>query len=289
MLKYIKAAFWNPWNLLYVVGGLGFAALSGQPEVGAALVLAGETAYLGFVGTHPRFQNYIDVTENQKQRQTASRRTERTLQRILRSLPERLLNRFSVLREQCRELREIASDLKRHRFGETDAPLDSLQGEGLDRLLWVFLRLLFTQYSIERFLANTSLERMEQQQKKLQRQLADYGEKELTPHQQKLQRTLQDNLKTTQDRIANYRQAEANLQFVELELDRLENKIKSLAELAVNRQEPAYISDQIDQVAHSMLETEKTMNDLQYVTGLDDVHTEVPELMRTPVKVGDRG
>jgi hypothetical protein len=49
--------------------------------------------------------------------------------------------------------------------------------------------------------------------------------------------------------------------------------------VAVNRQEPDFIAGQVDQVATSMLETERTMNDLRFATGLDDLHEEVPELM----------
>jgi hypothetical protein len=62
----------------------------------------------------------------------------------------------------------------------------------------------------------------------------------------------------------------------------LENKIRSLTEMAVNRQEPDYISGQVDQVAASMLETEKTMNELQFVTGLDAVE-DAPALLQTDV------
>ena len=47
----------------------------------------------------------------------------------------------------------------------------------------------------------------------------------------------------------------------------------------MNRQEPDFISGQVDQVASSMLETEKTMNELQFVTGLDTVD-DAPELLR---------
>jgi hypothetical protein len=67
-----------------------------------------------------------------------------------------------------------------------------------------------------------------------------------------------------------------------LEIDRLENKIRSLSELAVNRQEPDYISGQVDQVAASMMETEKTMNDLRFVTGLDTVD-EAPSLLQNEI------
>ena len=50
--------------------------------------------------------------------------------------------------------------------------------------------------------------------------------------------------------------------------------------MAVNRQEPAFVSSQVDQVANSMLNTEKTMNDLQVFTGLEDLDDEVPVFAR---------
>ena len=74
----------------------------------------------------------------------------------------------------------------------------------------------------------------------------------------------------------------ANFDLVKLEIDRLENKIRSLSELAVNRQEPDYISGQVDQVAASMMETEKTMNELRFVTGLDSVD-EAPSLLQNEI------
>jgi len=60
MLKYIKTAFLNQWNLLLFAGGMGFAALSGRPDITIPLVLAGEAAYLGLLGTHPKFQSFVE-------------------------------------------------------------------------------------------------------------------------------------------------------------------------------------------------------------------------------------
>ena len=105
-----------------------------------------------------------------------------------------------------------------------------------------------------------------------------------SPHAQKVRRTLQDNLATSQDRADNYERARGNHEFVELEIDRLENKIKSLAEIAVNRQEPDYVSNQVDQVANSMLETERTMNDLKVFTGLGSLDDEVPTLLEPNIE-----
>ena len=99
---------------------------------------------------------------------------------------------------------------------------------------------------------------------------------------QRVRKALEDNLQTSRDRLTNLHRARDNFDLVKLEIDRLENKIQSLSELAVNRQEPDYISGQVDQVAASMLETENTMNELRFVTGLDSVD-EAPSLLQGDV------
>ena len=48
--------------------GMGFAMISGHPDVFCALVLAGGDAYLGFIGTHPRFQRHVDAQEHKAAR-----------------------------------------------------------------------------------------------------------------------------------------------------------------------------------------------------------------------------
>ena len=63
MLKYLKAAFVNQWNLLALFAGMGFGVLSGHPEVILPLVMAGEVAYVGMLGAHPRFQKYVDARD----------------------------------------------------------------------------------------------------------------------------------------------------------------------------------------------------------------------------------
>ncbi len=73
-----------------------------------------------------------------------------------------------------------------------------------------------------------------------------------------------------------------------LEIDRLENKIRSLSEMAINRQEPEFISSEVDHVASSMVDTERTMNELQFATGLGTLDTEPPELIRAKAAVGQK-
>ena len=279
MIKYIKAAFTNKWNLLAFLGGMGFAFISGRPDIVAPVVLAAEIAYLGLLGTHPKFQKYVNAQEAKSQRQARSQTNEQILNSIRHGLPRELLNRYKNLRARCLELRQIASDLKQPGLDQHGSSLDSMQVAGLDRLLWVYLRLLFTKHSLQRFFNNTSLENIRRDRQRVEEQLSSLDQKAETPHTEKMRRALQDNLKTMEDRIRNYERAQANHDFVYLEIDRLENKITSLAELAVNRQEPDFISSQVDQVAESMLETEKTMNDLEFVTGFRQVDEEAPHLL----------
>jgi hypothetical protein len=96
---------------------------------------------------------------------------------------------------------------------------------------------------------------------------------------------LQDNLDTSRNRLANLTKAQENYELVGLEIDRLENKIRSLSEMAVNRQEPEFISSEVDHVASSMVDTEKTMNELQFATGLNSLDNEPPSLLRQPAPV----
>ena len=112
LAKYLKSAFLYHWNLLAFLGGSSFAVLSGQPDVFLPLVLAAEVAYLGMLGTHPRFQKFVDAQKNQAARQQASAGAANTMQRIVRGLPEKQAQRFRALRNRCLELGQIANDLR---------------------------------------------------------------------------------------------------------------------------------------------------------------------------------
>ncbi len=264
---------------------MAFAALSGFPEIGIPLVLAAETAYLGLLGTHPKFQAYVNAQEHKETVMQASAQNRQIMDRILRSLPETSLHRYERLRYRCQELKQIAADLKTPNEVNTNLDFESSQIQNLDRLLWVFLRLLFTQHSLDRFLEMVSVDSLNQERQRLSGQLTDLNEQANTAHGAKLQRTLEDSLKTIDERIANIERAQENSRYVALELDRLENKIISLAEMAVNRQDPNYISGQVDAVVRSVRETEKTMSDLQFITGLGPVDEVAPELMQQPIYI----
>lgn len=253
--------------------------LTGRPDIALPLVLAIEAGYLGLLGTHPRFQSYVDAKSAKNERHQSSQLNQETLERIQSALPNRLYDRYLSLRERCLQLGGIASDLQTHRQAGTSTDLVSQQSRGLDRLLWVYLRLLFSSHSLNRFFETVSEEQMNEDLERVQSKLDGLDSENDSSHAQKIRRTLLDSQLTLQERLGNYREAVGNSEFVIAELERVENKIKSLTELSVNRQDPEFMSGQIDQAADSIKSTEKTMNDLRFITGIDQLDDEVPVLM----------
>jgi hypothetical protein len=283
LLRSIKTAFVYHWNLLGFFGGLGFAALAPAPLPGALvpLVLAAEAAYLGFLGTHPRFQQYVAAQKAKQERDREKAGAEDGLERILSALPAKAVKRFEALRARCLELRQIAVGLKDPGRADEPMPLEELQLAGLDRLLWTYLRLLFTQHMLERFFQRTNEEQINNTINNLEQSLRAQSVGPDDPQKQKIRKALEDNIQTSRERLANLQKARGNSELVQLEIDRLENKIQSLSEMAINRQEPDYIVHQVDEVASSMVQTERTMNELQFATGLG-VEEEVPQLLQRP-------
>lgn len=279
--KYIKTAFLNRWNLLVFLGALGFSMLSGHPDVVAPLVLAGEVAYLGLLASHDKFQRYVDAQEAKTLGSGTTTNPQDTLKVILRSLPPQAVERFEALRSRCLELRQIAMQIKDPGGAGGGLGFDRSQVESLDRLLWIYLRLLYTQSAVERFLRKTSEPAIREDIANLESRLARTNQIDDEIQRQKFVKAIEDNLSTCRDRLANYEKARSNHEFMQLEIDRLENKIRSLSELAVNRHEPDFISAQVDQVASSMLQTERTMNELQFLTGLTATEEQPPALLQT--------
>jgi len=284
LMNYIKTAFLNRWHLLVAGGLVGFALLSPAPDVFVPLVLAGEVAYLGLLGSHPKFQAYVDAQQAKAVRERSGRSADQNLRAMMKSLPPKSLERFEALRSRCIELRQIAMAIKDP--GRTHSPLllEQSQLTGLDRLLWMYLRMLFTHHSLERFLEKTSEADIRRDIAASEERLAKVARMADEAQRAKFTRTIEDNLQTCRNRLANYEKARANDELIRLEIERLENKIRSLSELAVNRHEPEFISAQVDEVASSMLHTERTMNELRFATGLPVADEAVPSLMRAETR-----
>lgn len=282
--KYLKKAFLNQWNLLLFLGGMGFALMSGHPDVFVPLVLAGEVAYVGVLGSHPKFQRTVDMEEWKANRQEGSALAAEAFQRMLKGLPRRQVDRFNALRDRCQALRQIAQQM--HATEDLSGPaapqpLDDLQLSGLDRLMWIYLRLLYTQTMLQRFFERTSEEEIRDVARRVEAKLSALPPATATAGtpRESIRKALEDNLETCRARLANLEKARENSELIEAEIARLETKIHSITELAINRQDPQFVSSQVDQVASSLVQTERAINDLQFATGLNPIDDAIPSIM----------
>ncbi len=281
LLRYVKAAFLNRWNLLAFGAGSVFAFITGRPDVVLPLVLAGEVGYLGLLSAHDKFQRAVDAAEHKARREESLSASLETFRKMSEALPPETVDRYEALRERCRSLRQIAVDLHRA-DAATGAPLDQMQTAGFDRLLWSFLRLLYTEWSLRRFFETTGEKGIEEDIRRLDAKVRELRILEASPGRDKALKAVEDNLATSRARLANLGKARENHELIKLEIDRLENKIRSISEMAVNRQESDFISDQVDAVSSSMVETERTMNELQFATGFTSADEAVPALLEGP-------
>jgi hypothetical protein len=172
-------------------------------------------------------------------------------------------------------MRAIAGGV-RGRAGPQSEPGQDLSTATLDRLLWVFVRLLVSQDSLRRFLDRTNIaeirSRIEETKARLEKQ---------TGGDERILRSLQDSVAAQEMRLQNHERAQNNFEYVRVELDRIEAKIQALAESSVNRQDPDFLSSQIDSVTASMQSTEKAISELQQITGLVDELQEPPAILES--------
>ncbi len=177
-------------------------------------------------------------------------------------------------------MRHLAAGV-RGASGRDAGSAEEIRTPGLDRLLWLFLRLLMSKNALDRFLQTMSSEEIKTRLEQLKKDLASAQQAVTggTAGDDRIVRSLQDSVAMAELRLDNYERAKKNAQFVSIELDRMESKIQALAEMAVNRQDPDLISSQVDSAAESMRQTEKAVSELQHLTGLADELQDPPPIL----------
>lgn len=284
--RYLKEAFLFRWNLLLFLGGAAASLLTPWPDVVFPLVAAGEITYLAGLISFPKFQRAIDAKARRRGKSDAASTTQakplRSIREIVESLPLETRARFEKLHSRCLEMRKIAHGVT-GRTGSSDEATEDIRTPALNRLLWVFLRLLVSQNALTRFLETTSEEAIRDQLSTLREHLAAAQARE-EGGDERIIRSLQDSVVVNELRLDNYEKATGNAEFVGIELDRIESKIRVLTEMSVNRQDPNFISSQVDSVAESMRQTEQAISELQLITGLRDDLEEPPSILESDLR-----
>jgi hypothetical protein len=283
--RYLKEAFTYRWNLLFFGGAAAAAAISPFPDIALPLVAAAEVTYLAGLATLPRFQAAIDAKARAESRIAGGARNtadagdgRQRLMDVLRGLDDLRRNRFLRLRARCVEMQRLANAVRGETRDDSGANAE-LRAPALDRLLWVFLRLLLSEQALERFLRAADGEQ-------LKKNLADLQTRQKAAQSrgdERILRSLTDSIATAELRVDNYDKAKSNAEFIAVELDRIENKIQALTEMAISHQDPDSISAQVDAVAEGMSQTEDTIRQLQAITGMSADQDAAPSILQYDV------
>ncbi len=291
ILRYLKEAFTFRWNMLIFGGAAAAAVVSGHADIALPLVAAAEVVYLAGLTTLPRFQGAIDAKVRAEERgQTGQRAAvspqdvgdarDRILE-VLKSLTEDRRSRFLRLRARCVEMSRIANAVRGDTRDASGASTE-LRTPALDRLLWVFLRLLLSEQAISRFLQaadEASIDKTVGELKVRRKKRAD-SVGEANQADDRIIRSLDDSISTAEARKENVEKARHNAEFIATELDRLENKIQAVTELAVGHTDPNEMSSRIDAISDGISQTEQTIRELQQITGVSDADT-TPSILDT--------
>ena len=292
IFRYLKEAFLFRWNLL-ILGGASIAALLTVGDAGLPLIGAAEVIYLAGLSTLPRFQAAIDAkarAETDPRAAAAARpapqnaaATRDRIVDVLKSLAEDRRARFLRLRARCVEMTRIANAVRGETSDASGASTE-LRQPALDRLLWVFLKLLLSEQAIARFLQAAD-------EPQILHTILDLGERikkreaavpEAERPDDRILRSLHDSLTTAELRKDNIAKAKGNAEFVAAELDRLENKIQAVTEMAVSHSDPDEMSSRIDAIADGISQTEQTIRELQNITGMAS-QDETPSILAADI------
>jgi hypothetical protein len=158
-------------------------------------------------------------------------------------------------------MRRLARTVQRGDDPAADV-VGSMRTSGLDTLLWAFLRLLRHHAALNQLLAGLDRADLDARVRAAQADL----QSATAAGDERLVRSHQERLATTQSRLDYHDRTARDADFLRVELDRVEEKILALSEMAVNQHDPNVLSAEIDAAASSMQATESSLSTLSLGT-----------------------
>src|SRR5688500_17523611 len=279
--NYIKAAFnARPIGMFVPPNWVGLAgfAMAGFLNPGFWAIGAGlELAYLFGLSTNSRFQRVVDGRKLLGERKNWQEK----LATMIAQLGPEERERYWKLERRCQSIIE-----QQKSSSGSVAELD-MQGEGLGRLLWIYLRLLRTRQQIVRVVRESlDLERNKEPLDRRMQRLNAALEQETV--NENLRKSLEGQLEILRQRMDKRKETREKLVFLDAELVRIEEQVELIREQAVMASEPHAVSERIDNIASTLSGTQQWIRDQQKILGaMDEALTEPPPLTAGPARVAE--
>ncbi len=277
--EYITSAFnAKPTGMLVSPNWVGLAAagmLGIMVNPGFLLLGVGvELAYLFLLGTHPRFQKYVQARQLSKEKESKQVQ----LSTLMNKLTPTARTRFQALQQRCQTIMEFYSSQLNVGPGIADQ-----HNQSLNRFAWIFLQLLLTKEGIMYMIKQSSFTpefrgKLEEEIRQLESRVRD---DKLSPELNKSLESQRDILK---QRLNVIGEAESKLTYIDAELSRIKKQIELLREQAAVSKDSQAIAVRIDDVSSSLGETTEWIKEQQNLFGaVQDVLEEPPSILSQPI------
>jgi hypothetical protein len=251
--EYVKAAFkrrarvpllgYVPYNYLALFAVAVLGAASQNPGfwfMGGAL----EIAYLTALAGNARFQKLVEGEALLKERPDGRP----SIQQTVNFLTPPSAERYRRIFEQCRLILGINTPLG------PSATLEDSRAEGLNALLFLFVRLLSSRENLLGTLGLVDKKTLEGDVERLKQKLA------AAPPEGALARSVQATLDIETKRLDNLARAKGSLEVIDAELERIEQQVRLIREESAVSGGPEVLSTRLDAVSTTLTETSKWMD-----------------------------
>lgn len=273
--------------MLGFAAGTALALLSGAAGMWLPVLLAAEVGYMGLLGLNPRFQRVLKLEKSPPKPPPLTNPAQR-FQQLMAFLSPGDVKRFDILHLRCSELLDLRRSMDAK---DGDSGVDNFRAESLDRMLWLFLKLLHQRSGLERFLGATQRSAMESELHTAEEQLhaTEARVKSAGLTDSRLATSIRERMTTIRERLENHQKADENLELVTAEIDKTEQQITHLCEVGMTMRDSADLSVQIDSISSSLQSSETAFAHAD-VSRIFDDETAPPLLSgggssaRTPIK-----
>lgn len=257
---YVKAAF----NQKARIAGMGLMPVNKMLLTAAVilgfwnpgfwfLAIAGESLYLWLMASNKNYQTIVQANRINERKVISS---EKQIQ-LLQTLDGPSRDRYQRLVNNCSGILKLTGG----DMPDPEALSKDLRVSGLNKLLWMFVKLLSSRLRIEAIISRTSTEELESEIEGISRKMA------AQPESSPLRRSLQGTLDIQKRRLDNLLRAAESLEVVKAELDRIEKQVALLKEEASVSSDPELVSVRLDGVMDSLSGTSQWMSEQDQLFG----------------------
>jgi hypothetical protein len=281
-----RAFLQSPHHAVMALATLGAGFATGEP----LYFVAGATAYvLGWVylpdmGFFRRWVEKRATTETSAAEAAELAQFKRRREAMLNSLGSPLRERYHLLARVCRDIEKAAADSGDDSGFNLSA---DTRLRKIDELMWMYLRLLTMQQSLQSFLETERQEDLagcladaEQEMSALEAEVKAMTSSPASDSKQRLLESRRDRLDVLRKRMQRVVEAESNLELVLSEQERLAEQIKLIRADAVATKSASAVSARIDASVEHLNETNKWLSEM------DQFRELAGDLPMVPTRVG---